>query len=81
MDSRRAPTWPIWSGWGAKCSPTLTHKVAQLAEAATADRLPTFEHGAFVMADGWLVLALVTERGGFAFRVPSGGWGWMQRLA
>jgi hypothetical protein len=59
----------------------LDAHVAQLATAAPADRVPTFEYGAFVTADGWLVLVLVTERGGFAFRVPPGGWGWTTRPA
>ena len=69
----------VWLGREAMAD--LDTQVAQLATAAPADAVPTFQHGAFVMADGWLVLALVTERGGFAFRVAPGGWGWARRPA
>jgi hypothetical protein len=66
----------VWLGREALAD--LDAHVAQLATSAPADRVPTFENGAFVMADGWLMLALITERGGFAFRVPPGGWGWVR---
>lgn len=68
----------VWLGREAIAD--LDAQVRQLAKTAPADRVPTFEHGAFVSTEGWLLLALVTERGGFAFRVPPGGWGWARRL-
>jgi hypothetical protein len=69
----------VWLGREALAD--LDAHVAQLAKTAPADRVPTFEHGAFVKEAGWLILALVTERGGFAFRVAPGGWGWALRPA
>lgn len=69
----------VWLGREAMAD--LDAQVAQLATVAPADRVPTFEHAAFVMADGWLILALVTERGGFAFRIPPDGWGWARKPA
>jgi hypothetical protein len=69
----------VWLGEDALRE--LDAHVAQLAREAPAEAVPTFEHAAFVSADGWLLLTLVTERGGFAFRVAPGGWGWAHRPA
>jgi hypothetical protein len=44
-------------------------------------REPTFEHGAYVLPDGALLLAPMTDRGGFCFRVEPGGSGWVKRPA
>jgi hypothetical protein len=64
----------VWLGEQAMRE--LDIHVRQLSEAAPADRVPTFEHGAYVLPDGALLLALMTNRGGFCFRVEAGGWGW-----
>lgn len=69
----------VWLGEEAMCD--LDTHVRQLSEQAPADRVPTFEHGAYVLPDGALLLALMTNRGGFCFRVEAGGWGWAGRPA
>jgi hypothetical protein len=69
----------VWLGEQAMRE--LDAHVRQLSEEAPADRVPTFEHGAYVLPDGALLLALITNRGGFCFRVEAGGWGWAVRPA
>jgi hypothetical protein len=65
----------VWLGEQAMRD--LDAQVRQLSEKAPADRVPTFEHGAYLLPDGALLLALMTNRGGFCFRVEAGGWGWV----
>jgi hypothetical protein len=69
----------VWLGPAALQE--LDGNVRQLSEAEPAETVPTFDHGAYVLPDGWLLVALVTERGGFCFRVPPGDWGWARRPA
>jgi hypothetical protein len=58
----------------------LDSHVRRLSQQAPADGVPAFDHGAYVLPDGALLLAL-TNRGGFCFRVEAGGWGWVKRSA
>lgn len=69
----------VWLG--PEAMRELDCEVRKLSERAPADRVPTFEHGAYVLPDGALLLALMTNRGGFCFRVEAGGWGWAGRPA
>jgi hypothetical protein len=69
----------VWLGEQAMRE--LDAHVRQLSEEAPADRVPTFEHGAYLLPDGALLLALMTNRGGFCFRVAPGDWGWVTKPA
>jgi hypothetical protein len=67
----------VWLGCDAMRE--LDLEVRKLSEQAPADAIPMFEHAAYVLPDGALLLALITERGGFCFRAEPGGWGWTTR--
>jgi hypothetical protein len=67
----------VWLGPAALSE--LDAHARDLSQAAPTDRLPAFEHGAYVLAGGWLLIAVVTNRGGFCFRIEPGGWGWSNR--
>jgi hypothetical protein len=69
----------VWLGPAALRE--LDAEVHKLSQSAPADTVPSFEHGAYVLPGGELLLALVTDRGGFAFRVGPGDWGWTTRPA
>jgi hypothetical protein len=69
----------VWLGQAAMRE--LDKRVYELSRAAPAETVPAFEHGAYVLADGELLIALVTDRGGFGFRVAPGDWGWVTRPA
>jgi hypothetical protein len=69
----------VWLG--PEAMRELDSEVRTLSEVAPADAVPTFEHAAYVLPDGALLLALFTDRGGFCFRAEPGGWGWVARPA
>lgn len=69
----------VWIG--ARASRVMDAHVYSLLRRPASEHGPIFEPGTFVLPEGWLLIALITDRGAFVFRVEPGGWGWIAQPA